>query len=126
MGRKLKKRKWTPLPMPINAIGCVHALACRDPCGPQFLNQNYQLISVNNSNKDDETYVLSDYNKDEDNPDDYLEAEPDAAAAALPDPPHPDHACENDAGNDTAIQDDDFTGVHHKDRPANNPEVEYI
>ena len=54
-GCKLKKRRWTPLPMSIDVIDRVHAMARRDPHSLQFLNQNHQPISADTVNKDGKT-----------------------------------------------------------------------
>ena len=127
MGWKLKKRKWTLLPMPRRVIERVHVLAHRDHHGLQFSNRNQKPISAEDADEENKMYVPIDSNKDTENLYDYSDAEPDTFAAALPDPPCPDHTYTNDEGNNTTLPDNASTGVHPKDKPDkpdDNPGVE--
>ena len=114
-------------PVPSKVKYCVHALACRDPRGLQFLNLNQQPISAKGADKDDGSYVPIDSDDDATEPYDYPETETNTATATLPDPPYPDHAYTNDEGNNTIFPDNAFTRVHPKDEseePDRNPGVE--
>jgi hypothetical protein len=72
-GRRLNRRRWTPLPMPSDVIETINILAKASQAGMNFTNMRSELYYDNEddeSDSDDDSDTESDYNSDDASSDD--------------------------------------------------------